>query len=123
MKKLVITLCGSLKFQDIFNDVQMLLERDGHCCFSVGFSEKNYTPPTSFEKEILDKVHYKKIMLSDAILVIDKDEYIGDSTRNEIVFARVTNKDVYMLTQTGYFESKENLIECLNTIEDYEDTI
>lgn len=94
----VITLCGSLKFQETFNDVQMKLERMGHVCFSVGFSERRYQPPTDTEKSILDKVHFKKIALSDCILVIDNDGYIGHSTRNEIEFARLNNKQILFLS-------------------------
>lgn len=102
----VITLCGSLKFQETFNDVQMLLERFGHVCFSVGFSEKGYKPPTENEKSVLDKVHFKKILLSDCILVIDVERYIGESTKNEIMFAALNNKRIFYLTETNYFESK-----------------
>lgn len=95
---LVFTLCGSLKFQETFNELQMKLERLGHVCFSVGFSEEKYTPPTEEEKSILDKVHFKKILLSDAIIVIDNNDYIGYSTRNEIEFAKLNNKLIYFLS-------------------------
>lgn len=109
-QKFIITLCGSLKFQYVFNDVQMRLERDGHCCFSVGFSESNYTPPTDTEKKVLDKVHYRKISLSDLVLVIDVDGYIGESTTEEIRFAVVNNKWVGYLSLTNYFINKGELI-------------
>lgn len=98
----VITLCGSLKFNTTFNSVQMLLERSGHVCFSVGFSEKDYIPPTREEKSILDNVHFKKILLSDCILVLDINEYVGESTRNEIQFAQMNNKPVFYLSSSGY---------------------
>lgn len=99
----IITLCGSLKFQKEFNDIQMKLERAGHCCFSVGFSESDYTPPSEQEKEILDKVHYKKISLSDIVLVIDVGGYIGNSTRGEIQFAKVFNIPVIRLSELKGF--------------------
>lgn len=94
MKYQVITLCGSLKFINDFVRIQIMLERKGHVCFSVTAGEENI-PPTDAEKSILDKVHYKKIMLSDCILVIDTDGYIGHSTKNEIEFAKLTNKPVF----------------------------
>lgn len=106
----IITLCGSLKFQEIFNDVQMILERHGHACFSIGHSEHDYLEPSKDEKEILDKVHYKKILHSDLVLVLDRNGYIGDSTRNEITFALVINKPVIYLRNTGYFHDKLNLL-------------
>ncbi len=108
MKKYkIITLCGSLSFSETFNDVQMILERFGHLCFSVCFSENNYSPPTENEKSILDKVHFKKILLSDCILVIDINGYIGESTKNEIEFAILNNKKVIYLRDTDYFFDKK----------------
>lgn len=98
MKYQVITLCGSLKFIKDFVTTQIRLERNGHVCFSVTASEGK-SPPTTQQKSILDKVHYKKIMLSDCILVIDNDNYIGESTANEIEFAKLTNKPVYFLSK------------------------
>lgn len=97
MKYQVITLCGSLKFIKDFVNVQITLERKGHVCFSVTAGEEDL-PPTVEEKRILDKVHYKKIMLSDCILVIDVGGYIGESTRNEIEFALLNNKPVHFLS-------------------------
>lgn len=96
MKYQVITLCGSLRFINDFVKIQIKLERLGHVCFSVTAGEEQL-PPTAEEKSILDKVHFKKIMLSDCILVIDTDGYIGQSTGNEIEFARLTNKPVYYM--------------------------
>lgn len=95
----IITLCGSLKFQKEFNDIQMKLERAGNICFSVGFSESDYTPPTELEKEVLDKVHYRKISMSQCIIVIDIGGYIGNSTRGEIQFAKVFNIPVIRLSE------------------------
>jgi len=114
-KKKVITLCGSLKLaQDIFNDTQMLLERSGHCCFSVGSSERDYSHPTNTEKETLDKVHYRKISMSDCVLVLDINGHIGNSTRNEITYADVIGKPVFYLRDTGYFNNKSLLVEFMD---------
>jgi len=92
-----ITLCGSLKFIKDFVKLQITLERLGHVVLSVTAGEESL-PPTYAEKKILDKVHYKKILLSDCIIVIDNDGYIGESTSNEIEFARLNNKPVYFLS-------------------------
>jgi hypothetical protein len=89
-----ITLCGSLKFIKEFVDLQIKLERIGHVCLSVTAGEETL-PPTEAEKKILDKVHYKKILLSDCIIVIDKGGYVGESTRGEIEFCELTNRTVY----------------------------
>ena len=39
---------------------------------------------TKEELDNLKKIHFKKIELSDAIFVINKDKYIGESTNLEI---------------------------------------
>lgn len=108
----VITLCGSLKVaQDDFNNVQMLLERAGHVCFTVGFSERDYVPPTETEKRTLDKVHFRKIIMSECVLVLDRNGYIGESTRNEIEFAEINNIQVLYLRDTGYFNNAKYLLD------------
>jgi len=39
-------------------------------------------------------MHYKKIKLSDAILVVDVDGYIGSSTSKEIEYAKSLIKEI-----------------------------
>lgn len=95
----VITLCGSLKFFDSFQRVQSYLERHGHVCFSVCHSKK-IKEPTKVEKSIIDHVYLKKIMLSDCIIVIDRNGYVGESTTNEIQFAKLNNKPVIYCTDS-----------------------
>lgn len=104
MKKYkVITLCGSLKrAEKEFTIVQIFLERKGHVCFSVCASQELANPPTDYEKKILDKVHYKKISLSDCILVLDTDRYIGESTQGEIEWAELNNIPVYYFAQDDW---------------------
>ena len=43
---------------------------------------------------MLDDMHKRKIDMADAIYVINKDGYIGASTRNEIQYALRTGKHV-----------------------------
>lgn len=83
-----------MKFSDKFAEIQMFLERRGHVCFSITYGEHHF-PPTESEKLILDDVHRKKILISDCIIVIDVDGYIGQSTSNEIRFASLINRPVY----------------------------
>lgn len=108
----VITLCGSLKFEKQFAEIQMYLERKGHVILSVCQGE-TVRPPSETEKKIIDKVHFKKILLSDCILVLDYDylglsgnvfpKYIGESTQNEIEFALINNKEVFYVSEIPAF--------------------
>ncbi len=55
----------------------------------------------AFTKEeilILDKMHRERIKLSDAILVVNVDGYIGNSTKSEIEFAKSLNKEIIYYT-------------------------
>ena len=42
-------------------------------------------------------MHKQKIDTSDAILVINKNGYIGDSTKSEIEYAKAQNKEIIYL--------------------------
>ena len=42
----------------------------------------------------LKGAHFKRIELSDAIYVVNKDQYIGNSTKKEIEYAKSLNKKI-----------------------------
>lgn len=48
-------------------------------------------------KQIVDEVHKRKIDLSDEILVININDYIGESTKSEIAYAIEHKKPVKWL--------------------------
>lgn len=48
-------------------------------------------------KEMLDDMHKRRIDMSDEIFVINKDGYIGESTKSKIEYAIKTGKDVNYL--------------------------
>jgi hypothetical protein len=95
---LVITLCGSTKFKTYYEQINRQLTNLGLVVFSCGFfghaDEVTHTPE---QKVTADRVHFRKIDLSHAIVVINVGGYIGHSTRNEINYARQTEKDIYYL--------------------------
>jgi hypothetical protein len=49
------------------------------------------------DKIRLDNLHKEKINMSDAIYVINKDGYIGESTYSEIDWASRMKKQIYFL--------------------------
>jgi len=49
------------------------------------------------ELEKLKEAHFKRIELSDAIYVINKNNYIGDSTKIEIDYAKKLKKEIMYL--------------------------
>ena len=92
----VITLCGSTKFKDDFIEQQKRLSLEGNIVISVGFFELSGTNEiwTEETKEMLDDMHKRKIDMADEIFVINKNGYIGNSTKSEIEYALKAGKKV-----------------------------
>ena len=102
----VITLCGSTRFKEEFLKVQKQLTLQGNIVISVSLfghsgdfevwenmDEGTFTKT----KEMLVDMHKRKIDMADEIFVINVDGYIGDSTKAEIEYAKLTNKKVSYL--------------------------
>lgn len=89
-----ITLCGSTKFMDEFEKWNRDLTVAGHVVYTVMASVHGDYKPTEKEKEQLDLIHFAKIVHSDAIVVLNKDGYIGFSTRREIKWAKIMERIV-----------------------------
>lgn len=86
----VITLCGSTRFKDAFLQEQKRLTLEGNIVISVGLfghsgDEEVWTEGT---KAMLDDMHKRKIDMADEIFVINVGGYIGESTRDEIAYAK-----------------------------------
>ena len=93
----VITLCGSTRFKPLFEEANRLLTLKGCIVISVGCFGHAGDVFTDEQKEMLDDIHKRKIDMADAIYVINKDGYIGSSTRAEIAYAKEHGKGVYYL--------------------------
>ena len=99
----VITLCGSSRFKDTFMQVQKRLTLEGNIVLSLGlFGHSGDTEvwegmdegTITKTKMMLDDIHKRKIDMSDEIFVINVNDYIGDSTKNEINYAKANGKKV-----------------------------
>ena len=105
---MIITLCGSTRFKDEFLAVQKELTLQGHIVLSVGlFGHADGVELTTEEKIRLDNLHKEKINMSDAIFVINKDGYIGESTYGEIDWAQRMKKQIFFLVEPEKSESVE----------------
>lgn len=95
----VITLCGSTRFKDEFIQEQKRLSLEGNIVISVGLFGHSGDNEVYSDgvKEMLDDMHKRKIDMADEIFVINKNGYIGSSTRSEIEYAIRTNKVVNYL--------------------------
>jgi len=97
----VITLCGSTRFKEDFERVNRQLTLAGNIVISVGCFGHAGDTFTDEEKIMLDDIHKRKIDMADAIFVINKGGYIGESTKSEIKYALEHNKQV-MLMENKY---------------------
>ena len=50
------------------------------------------------EKKLLRDSHFERIKLSDSILVVNVDNYIGESTNKEIEYAKSLGKEIIYYT-------------------------
>lgn len=99
---MIVTLCGSAKFEQEFRQWDERLTLAGHVVFNLAVYPRDkqgiknwYNDET---KTLLDLAHLQKILLSDAILVLDKDNYVGESTKREIEWATRLGKAIYYLS-------------------------
>lgn len=91
----VITLCGSARFKDEFRKQEQILSLKGYIVLSpIFFDDKIQTKLEQTKLEMLKLMHYRRIDWSDEILVINKNGYIGESTKKEIDYARNHSKIV-----------------------------
>lgn len=95
----IITVCGSLRFIKEMMEITEKMELQGNCMLTPIYPTKpDKDAYTEDEVVILDKMHKEKIKLSDAILVVNVDNYIGSSTKSEIEFAKSLNKELIYYT-------------------------
>ncbi len=94
----VITLCGSLKFQKDMMIVAEKMALEGNCILTPVYPILENCERTDEQLEKLKQAHFKKIELSDAILVINVNNYIGDSTNLEIEYAKKLEKEIIYYT-------------------------
>jgi hypothetical protein len=99
MSKGIITLCGSTRFYEMFLEVNNKLTAAGYIVLSIGVVK---SAAVSKLKVMLDELHKEKIAMSNAILVIDVNGYIGKSTKSEIEFAKKHSKKIYYLSEWNY---------------------
>jgi hypothetical protein len=98
----IITLCGSLKFEETIKIYAEKLELEDNCVLSIIYPNKSKDDYTNDEIQILKKGHYKRIELSDAIFVVNKNGYIGEDVRKEIAYAQERGKEIrYLETPAG----------------------
>ena len=100
----VITLCGSLKFKNEMMTVAEKMALEGYCILTPVYPVSENIERTEEQLIKLKEEHFKRIEISDAILVVNN--YIGESTNLEIDYAKKLGKEI--IYYTDLIEDKES---------------
>lgn len=101
MKTEIVCLCGSTRFWKQFQEANYDLTMKGKIVLTVGCmtSSDRDLGVTEEQKTRLDALHLQKIDLSDRVLVLNVDGYIGESTTREIAYAIYRGKMLSFLDE------------------------
>lgn len=108
---MIITLCGSARFEEGWHFWNERLTMDGHTVFSLAVFPSQKGTKNWYDEETkakLDSAHIRKINASDAIFVVSGPlhahaRYIGESTAREVAHAQAEGKPVFYSDKTcGY---------------------
>lgn len=90
----IVTICGSFRFKEMMErmSVELSIRNDYIVLMPIfGLDEVEYTEE---EKQKLKEKHFDRIRMSDAIFVVNQDNYIRDSTKKEIEYAKSLGKEI-----------------------------
>lgn len=101
-----ITLCGSARFEATWHEANKQLGLAGHICYSLMTfpsieGDKSWYRPE--QKQMLDLAHLAKIEESDAVVMLNVDDYLGESSSRELRWARIRDKAVYWLVDNSQY--------------------
>lgn len=104
----VITLCGSTKFKDKFEEVRKDLTSKGNIVINLGTYEHSGDsevwegePENAYTKTklMIDEMQLQKINMADKVMIINVGGYIGESTAKQIEYAKSIGKDILYLEE------------------------
>ena len=95
----IITLCGSKKIKKEMMEIAEKMALLGNCILTPIYPIIENVERTKEQLAKLKEEHFKRIELSDAILVVNVNNYIGDSTSLEIEYAKKLEKEVIYYTE------------------------
>ncbi len=119
-KPKVVVICGSTRFIDIMAVCAWLIEREENAiCIGLhllpGWYSRERIPDHLAEhenvKEKMDSLHFHKIDIGHEIFVVNFNDYIGESTTNEIQHAQETGKKIRWFTHDEIGDKCRALIE------------
>ena len=102
-RPIIVCLCGSTRFMDAFFDAGWAETLAGKIVLSVGVCKhaENHGGEALGPEivHLLDELHLRKIDVADEVLILNVSGYIGESTRNELEYAKKKGKRIRFLEQ------------------------
>lgn len=101
----IVVLCGSARFWREFQRASLRETLAGKIVLSIGAAsgtdDEHFgnLPPEEYArvKAMLDELHLRKIDLADEVLILNRDQYIGESTAGELAYACGQGKKIRWL--------------------------
>jgi len=121
-KPKIVVFCGSSKFCDVMAVAAWLVEREeGAITMGLHLLPPWYLSPTGelpadhlAEHEgvaaEMDELHLRKIDLGDEVFVVNIGDYIGESTQNEVKYARSKGKKIRWYTYDPIGDQVNNIL-------------
>ena len=101
----VVCLCGSTRFMDAYFEAGWKETLLGNIVLSVGVCKHSeHHGAEALGPDVvakLDELHLRKIDEADEVLILNVGGYIGESTANELAYARANGKVVRFLEGVG----------------------
>lgn len=88
----IITICGNYEFKDIMQEEYIKFTIDGDIVFTNFIDYKNL--PELDDVDMAIKVLFDKILISDKLYVVNKDNEIDNYTKLAINYAQEHNKEI-----------------------------
>ena len=88
----IVCICGSTRFRKEIEAVNRLETLKGNIVLAPGVFGHSGDSITEEQKKDLDTLHFRKIEISDRVVVVCPDNYIGSSCRSEIGYAESLGK-------------------------------
>lgn len=93
----IITVCGSMKYQNEMMEITEKMAKQGNCMLTPVYSTGKYGC-SNVQKKFLEKAHFERIKLSDSVLIVNVNNYIGESTTKELEYAKSLGKEIIYYT-------------------------
>lgn len=98
MQLKIVTICGSMKFENEMKRIAFQLETRYKMCVLQCVYNEDDKDLSDDEIEFLNSSHFKKIEISDAVYIININEYIGEQVKKEMAYAKKSGKEVILHT-------------------------